>query len=260
MDDLRSNLMLAGKKALVLGVASDQSIAFGCAKALRAHGAEIALTYLNEKARPHVEPLARELGAGLVLPCDVTQEGSLEAVIAEITARWGVLHSAVHSIAFAPRDDLHGRVVDSSRDGFLLAMDISCHSFLRLARLTEPLLRIDGGTLFTMSYFGAEKAVPHYNLMGPVKAALEAAVRYLAVELGPEIRVHAISPGPMRTRAAAGIDDFDELVSRAIRKSPAKRLASVDDVGHAVAMLASDLAPMMTGGTIYIDGGYNVVD
>jgi enoyl-[acyl-carrier protein] reductase I len=252
--------ILAGKKALVLGVASDQSIAYGCAKALRAHGAEIALTYLNDKARPHVEPLAHELGASLFLPCDVTLAGSLEAVVAEISAHWGVLHSVVHSIAFAPREDLQGRVVDCSREGFLLAMDISCHSFMRLARLTEPLLRKEGGAVFTMSYFGAEKVVSHYNMMGPVKAALEAAVRYLAVELGPEIRVHAMSPGPMRTRAASGIGDFDELIERAIRKSPARRLATIDDVGHAVATLSSDLAPMLTGGTLYIDGGYNIVD
>jgi enoyl-[acyl-carrier protein] reductase I len=251
---------LPHKKALVLGIANDQSIAWGCAKAFRQRGAEVAITYLNEKARPHVEPLARELGAEIFLPCDVTQPGELESVVAEIERRWGVLHIALHSIAFAPRADLHGRVVDCSREGFLTAMDVSCHSFLRMAKLTEPLMRKEGGALFTMSYFGAEKVVEHYNLMGPVKAALEASVRYLAVELGPEIRVHAISPGPMRTRAASGIAEFDELLNRAAEKAPAKRLATIEDVGHATAGLASDFAKLITGDTIYIDGGYHIVD
>jgi enoyl-[acyl-carrier protein] reductase I len=250
---------LAGKKALILGVANDQSIAYGCARAFRMRGAALALTYLNEKAKSHVEPLANELEPEIFMPCDVTQPGELEAVFAAVEKRWGVLHSALHSIAFAPRADLHGRVVDSSRDGFLTAMDVSCHSFIRMARLAEPLMRKEGGALFTMSYFGAEKVVEHYNLMGPVKAALEASVRYLAVELGPEIRVHAISPGPMRTRAASGIAEFDELLNKAAEKAPAKRLATIEDVGHATAGLATDFAKLMTGDTVYVDGGYHIV-
>lgn len=251
---------LAGKKVLILGVANDQSIAYGCAKAFRMRGASVAITYLNEKTRKYVEPLAAELDVELFLPCDVTQPGQLEEVFARIERDWGVLHSALHSIAFAPKADLHGRVVDSTRDGFLMAMDVSCHSFIRMAKLAEPLVRKEGGTLFTMSYFGAEKVVEHYNLMGPVKAALEATVRYLAVELGPEIRVHAISPGPMRTRAASGIADFDELLNRAAEKAPARQLATIEDVGHCTAGLASDFARLITGDTIYVDGGYHIVD
>jgi enoyl-[acyl-carrier protein] reductase I len=174
---------LAGKKGLVLGIANAQSIAYGCAQAFRALGADLAVSYLNDKARPHVEPLARDLGAELFLPCDVREDGQLEAVFTEIEERWGRLDFALHSIAFAPREDLHGRVVDCSQDGFALAMDVSCHSFIRMARLAEPLMA-DGGALFTMSYYGAERVMENYNLMGPVKAALEAVVRYMSVELG----------------------------------------------------------------------------
>jgi len=250
---------LAGKKGLVLGIANDQSIAYGCAEAFRALGADLAVSYLNDKAKPYVAPLAESLGAELLLPCDVREEGQLEAVFTAIEQRWGRLDFALHSIAFAPRDDLHGRVVDCSRDGFALAMDVSCHSFIRMARLAEPLMR-DGGTLFTMSYYGAERVVKNYNLMGPVKAALEASVRYIAAELGEKgIRVHAVSPGPVKTRAASGIDRFDELMEQAAARAPAHRLVSIEDVGMTTAYLATDYARMVTGSVVYVDGGFHVV-
>ena len=250
---------LEGKKGVVIGIANENSIAWGCAKAFRSFGAELAITYLNEKAKPHVEPLARELEAPIFLPLDVQIEGQMEAVFEAIGQRFGGLDFALHSIAFAPRQDLHGRVVDCSREGFLLAMDVSCHSFIRMARLAEPLMK-NGGALFTMSYYGAEKVVENYNLMGPVKAALEASARYLAAELGPKgIRVHAISPGPLKTRAASGIADFDELLDQAAARAPARRLVTIEDVGLAVAGLATDAARLITGDTIYIDGGYHIM-
>jgi enoyl-[acyl-carrier protein] reductase I len=252
-------LSLQGKKVLVAGIANDSSIAYGCARAMRELGADLAVTYLNEKAKPHVEPLAKSLGAELFLPCDVTKAGELEAVYGEIGARWGVLHSALHSMAFAPKQDLQGRLVDSSLEGFQVAMDVSCHSFVRMAKLAEPLMQ-EGGTLFTMSYLGATRAIRNYNLMGPVKAALESATRYLALELGPKIRVHAISPGPLRTRAASGLADFDQLLARAAERSLAKQLASIDDVGRYVAFLASDAARILTGDTLFVDGGYHLAD
>ncbi|HUC65384.1 MAG TPA: enoyl-ACP reductase FabI [Stellaceae bacterium] len=250
---------LAGKKGLVTGIANDQSIAYGCARAFKLHGADVAITYLNEKARPYVEPLARELEAPIFVPLDVRQEGSLEAVFQSIKETWGRLDFAVHSMAFAPKEDLHGRVVDCSREGFLMAMDVSCHSFIRMARLAEPLMT-EGGTLFTMSYYGAHKVVEHYNLMGPVKAALEATGRYLAYELGAKgIRVHIISPGPLKTRAASGIKDFDELLTEAATKAPARQLVTIDDVGIATAALSADGARLITGETIYVDGGLHIV-
>lgn len=182
-----------------------------------------------------------------------------EAVFDRITDNWGQLDFVVHSMAFAPKEDLHGRVVDCSRDGFLLAMDVSCHSFIRMARLAEPLMT-RGGTLFTMSFYGAHRVVEHYNLMGPVKAALEAAARYLAYELGPKgIRVHVISPGPLRTRAALGIGHFDQLLEDAAARAPARRLVTIDDIGIATAALAGDGARLITGETIYVDGGLHIV-
>jgi enoyl-[acyl-carrier protein] reductase I len=250
---------LAGKRGLVTGIANDQSIAYGCAKAFWQHGAQVAVTYLNEKARPHVEPLARQLEAQIFMPLDVLQSGSMEAVFAKIGETWGELDFAVHSMAFAPKEDLHGRVVDCSREGFLTAMDVSCHSFIRMARLAEPLMK-HGGTLFTMSYYGAHKVVEHYNLMGPVKAALEATTRYLAVELGPKgIRVHTISPGPLKTRAASGINHFDELLDDAAKRAPVRQLVTIDDVGIATAALAGDGARLLTGDTLYVDGGLHIV-
>jgi len=256
----RTLVSLEGRKGLVTGIANDQSIAWGCAKAFRALGAELAVTHLNEKARPHVEPLARELEAPLLLPLDLRNEGELEAVFAVIRERWGRLDFLLHAIAFAPREDLQGRVVDCSKAGFLQAMDISCWSFLRMAHLAEPLMD-RGGALFCMTYYGSQMVVENYNLMGPVKAALESATRYLAHELGPKgIRVHAVSPGPLKTRAASGIDHFDELLGKAQEKAPMHRLVSIDDVGMATAYLATDAAKLITGETIYIDGGYHVID
>ena len=256
----RNSMSLAGRKGLITGIANDQSIAWGCAKAFRFLGADLAVTYLSEKAKPHVEPLARELEAEILAPLDLREEGQLEAVFEEIGRRWGRLDFLLHSIAFAPRDDLHGRVVDCSRAGFLQAMDISCWSFIRMAKLAEPLMD-KGGALFCMSYYGSQMVVEHYNLMGPVKAALESATRYLAAELGPKgIRVHAISPGPLKTRAASGIAEFDELLDKAQAKAPMQRLVSIEDVGLATAYLATDAAKLLTGETLYIDGGYHIMD
>ena len=256
----RSIVTLEGRKGLVTGIANDQSIAWGCAKGFRALGAELAVTYINERARPHVEPLAEQLEASIVAPLDLREEGQLEAVFEEIRQRWGRLDFLLHSIAFAPRDDLHGRVVDCSKAGFLQAMDVSCWSFIRMAKLAEPLMD-RGGALFCMTYYGSQMVVENYNLMGPVKAALESATRYLAAELGPKgIRVHAISPGPLKTRAASGIAEFDELLNKAQAKAPMQRLVSIDDVGLATAYLATDAARLLTGETLYIDGGYHIID
>lgn len=250
---------MAGKRGLIVGIANDQSIAYGCARAIRRAGAELAVTYLNDKAEPHVRPLAEQLGASLIMPCDVREAGQLEAVFERITNEWGRLDFVLHSIAYAPREDLQGRVVDSSAPGFALAMDVSCHSFLRMARLAEPLMTA-GGTLLTVTFYGSERVVDHYNLMGPVKAALESAVRYLAAELGPKgIRVHAVSPGPMQTRAASGIDRFDEMLARAARKAPQRHLVSVNDVGEVARFLVSDAARRVTGTIIPVDGGQHVL-
>lgn len=257
---MSAHLPLAGKRGLVTGIANADSIAWGCAKAFRAMGAELAVTYLNDKALPHVEPLARQVDASLLMPLNLLNEGELETVFDRVTQAWGGLDFVLHSIAFAPRDDLHGRVTDCSRAGFLQAMDVSCWSFIRMAKLAEPLMP-QGGTLFCMSYYGSQMVVEHYNMMGPVKAALESATRYLAAELGPQgIRVHAISPGPLKTRAASGIAEFDALLDRAQSKAPARSLVSIDDVGEATAWLATDAARLMTGQTLYIDGGYHIID
>jgi len=251
--------VLEGQKALIVGIANDQSIALGCARAFRAAGAELAVTWLNEKARAQVEPLARELGATITAPLDVSQPGQLEAVFETIRQQWGRLDSLVHSIAFAPRADLQGGLLDCSAEGFARAMDISCHSFIRMARLGAPLMK-DGGTMFAMSYLGANRVVPSYSVMGPVKAALEAACRYLAHELGPRgIRVHAISPGPLRTRAASGLKDFELLLNEAAQKAPLGELVDIMDVGFACAYLATPLARRITGGTVYVDGGTHIV-
>ncbi len=250
---------LEGKKGLVIGVANDKSIAWGCAKAFRHYGADLAITYLNEKAKPHVEPLAKEVSAKIFMPMNAQSPGEMEQVFAAIKQKWGKLDFALHSIAFAPKDDLHGRVVDCSQKGFLQAMDVSCYSFIQMARLAEPLMT-DGGTLFTMSYYGAEKVVENYNVMGPVKAALEATTRYLAVELGKKgIRVHAISPGPVATRAASGIAHFDALLNKAAKHAPAGRLVTIEEVGIACAGLATDGAKLITGDTLYIDGGLHLI-
>ena len=252
--------LLEGKRGLIVGVANDQSIAWGCAKAFRALGAELAVTYLNDRAKTYVEPLARELNAPIVMPLDVQVSGQMEAVFERIETEWGQFDFLVHSIAFSPKDTLRGRVVDTPRDGFLTTMDVSCWSFLRMAHLAEPLMK-RGGALFTMTYYGSQMVVENYNIMGVAKAALESAVRYLAAELGPKgIRVHAISPGPLLTRAASGIPEFDELLEKAKSKAPARSLVSIDDVGAAVAFLSHDAARLITGETLYIDGGYHIID
>lgn len=255
-----TTLPLGGKKGLVTGIANDQSIAWGCAKAFHRLGADLAVTYLNEKAKAYVEPLAKQAGASIVAPLDLRAEGQLEAVFERIQTEWGRLDFLLHAIAFAPKEDLHGRVVDCSREGFLLAMEVSCWSFMRMAKFAEPLMT-DGGALFTMTYYGSQMVVAHYNLMGPVKAALESATRYMAAELGPKgIRVHAISPGPLKTRAASGIEHFDKMLELAQEKAPTRSLVSIDDVGVAVAYLATDAARLITGETLYIDGGYHIID
>jgi enoyl-[acyl-carrier protein] reductase I len=249
---------LVGQKALIVGIANEHSIAWGCAQALRAQGADLAVTWLNEKAEGFVRPLAEQLGAEIMMPLDVSKPGEMEALFAEITARWGRLDTLLHSIAFAPRDDLHGRVVDCSAVGFSLAMDVSVHSFLRMIRLAEPLMS-EGGCCLSVSFFGASRVVRHYNMMGPVKAALESAVRYAAAELGERnIRVHALSPGPLRTRAAGGIDHFDELLAAASGRAPTHLLASIEDVGAMAAFLASPEARNLTGGVHDIDGGFSI--
>jgi enoyl-[acyl-carrier protein] reductase I len=251
--------ILDGRKALVVGVANERSIAWGCAQAMHRAGAEIAMTYLNERARPHVEPLAKAVAAPLLLPLEVRDAPQMEALFDAIAASWGRLDILVHSIAFAPRAALEGRVVDCPRDGFLTAMDISCWSLIDLVRRAEKLMA-GGGTVFAMSYHGASEVIENYGIMGPVKAALESAVRYLAAELGPAgIRVHAISPGPLATRAASGIPDFDALMARVAERAPARRLVTIEEVGAACVFLASPFAGAMTGDTIYIDGGYHIL-
>ncbi|KVV08388.1 enoyl-ACP reductase FabI [Burkholderia ubonensis] len=253
------NLPLEGRKALILGIANEHSIAYGCARAFRELGAELAITYANDKARPYVEPLARELGAALVMPLDVSKPGEMDALFDAIRRTWGRLDTAVHSIAFAPKADLQGGLINSSAEGFATAMDVSCHSFIRMARLAVPLMD-QGGTLFAMSYLGASRVVPNYDLMGPVKAALEATCRYLAHELGPRgIRVHPISPGPLKTRAASGLKDFDLLLNEAVERAPLGELVDIMDVGFSCAYLATPYARRITGNTIFIDGGVSIM-
>jgi len=249
---------LAGKVGLVVGIANDKSIAAGCARAFAEAGAELAVTYMNERAKPHVEPVCEALGAELLLPLDLADDVQLAAVFEAVAQKWSRLDFLLHSVAFCPREDLHGRVVDCSRDGFAQAMDISCHSFIRMARAAEPLMR-EGGSVMTVSYYGAEKVVDHYNIMGPVKAALEAATRYMAAELGAaDIRVNALSPGPIATRAASGIDHFDALIDDARARSAGGRLVTIEEVGAAARFLASDGAAGMTGNIMYVDAGRHI--
>jgi enoyl-[acyl-carrier protein] reductase I len=250
---------LKGSKALVVGVANQHSIAYGCAKAFRELGADLAITYVNEKTKMYVEPLARELEAPIFMPLDVATPGMLEETFARIEKEWNRLDIVVHSIAFAPKADLQGGLLDCSADGFKIAMDISCHSFVRMAKLAAPLMK-DGGTMFAMSYYGANKVVPNYNVMGPVKAALEASCRYLAYELGGRgIRVHAISPGPLKTRAASSLKDFDLLLNEAAQRAPIGELIDIMDVGFACAYLATPYARRISGETMYVDGGVNIM-
>ena len=251
--------VLEGKKALVSGIANEHSIAWGCAKAFRELGAELAITYAGEKTRNYVEPLAREVDAPIFMPLDVTKQDDIAAVFAQIEQEWGQLDLFVHSIAWAPKEDLQGGLINSSAEGFGQAMDVSCHSFVRMARLAAPLMK-DGGAMFTMSYYGANKVVSNYNLMGPVKAALEACARYLAYELGPQrIRVHAISPGPLKTRAGSGLKDFDLLLAEAAERAPLGELVDIMDVGFTCAFLATPYARRLSGETMYVDGGVHIM-
>ena len=251
--------VLKDKKALVVGIANDSSIAWGCAKAFHELGAKLAVTYLNAKARPYVEPLAKAVDAPLFLPLDVSVPGELDAVFDAVTREWGELDILVHSIAFAPKEDLQGGLLNCSAEGFAKAMDVSCHSFVRMARLAAPLMK-NGGTMFAMSYHGANKVVPTYSVMGPVKAALEACCRYLAYELGGKgIRVHAISPGPLKTRATAGLKDFEQLLNAAARRAPLGELVDIMDVGFTCAYLATPYARRLSGETMYVDSGVNIM-
>lgn len=250
---------LAGKKAVVLGIANEESIAFGCAKAFRAQGADIAVTFQNEHAERFVRPLAEKLGASIFLPLDVRDEAQFERLFQAIGKQWGQVDICLHSVAFCPKQDLHARVVDCSYEGFATAMDISVYSFIRLVRAAEPLM-MQGGACMAVSFLGAERVVEHYNIMGPAKAALESVTRYMAAELAPKkIRIHALSPGPLKTRAASGIDHFDELLNEAAARAPTHQLASIEDVGAYAAFLASAESANVTGGVHYIDGGYHIV-
>ncbi len=257
--ETRINPVLAGRKALIAGIANKQSIAHSCAKAFQAVGADLAITWLNEKAKPHAEPIALKLGAEITAALDVARLGELETIFETIKKKWGRLDLLVHSIAFAPKADLQGGLLNCSADGFATAMDISCHSFVRMAKLAASLMP-DGGAMFAMSYIGANKVVPNYNVVGRVKAALEAACRYLACELGPRgIRVHAISPGPLKTRGASGIKDFELMLNEAAHKASLGELIDIMDVGWTCAYLATPFARGVTSGTVYIDGGANII-
>lgn len=251
--------LLKGKKALVVGIANDSSIAYGCAKMLKIAGADLAITYLNEKAKPFVDKIADELQPSIYMPCNVTDKIQINNLFEEIISKWQEIDIFIHSVAFAPKDDLHGPVTECSKEGFLLAMEVSCYSFIEMSNLARPLMK-NGGTLFAMSFHGAQQVIEHYNVMGPVKAALESTVRYMAYELGPQnIRVIAISPGPVKTRAASGLEDFDRLLQRAQQESPLKSLVDIEDVGAMVTYLSSNYAKHITGDTIYIDAGFHLI-
>lgn len=254
----QERLDLTGRTGLVVGTANEQSLAWSAAKHFRGAGAELAVTYLNGKARPHVEPLSRDVAAPIFLPCDVSKPGQLEHVFEAIRDKWGRLDFLFHSIAWARQEDLRGRLTDCSADGFAESLNISCHSLIRMAKLAERLMK-DGGSITTLSFYGAEKVVDHYNVMGPVKAALEASVRYLAHELGPQgIRVNAISAGAIRTRAASGLDHFDDLIGDVVRAAPLRRSVDACDVGRAALLLASDYATAITGEVLHVDAGFHI--
>ncbi len=251
-------LDLRGRKGLVVGVANEHSLAWAAAQHFYSAGAELAMTYLSEKSKAFVEPLSRQLEAPFLLPCNVSEPGEMEAVFEVIRREWGRLDFVFHSIAWARKEDLHGRLTDCSEEGFSESMLVSCHSFIRMAKLAEPLMS-EGGSLTTLSYYGAEKVVDHYNVMGPVKAALEASVRYLAHELGRnDIRVNAISAGAVKTRAASGIEHFDELLNETARKAPLRRTVEASEVGSIALMLVSDLSSAITGEVLHADAGFHV--
>jgi enoyl-[acyl-carrier protein] reductase I len=250
---------LAGKRGLIVGVANEHSIAAGCAAAFAEAGAELAMTYLDDKAKPYVQPVAEAVGATIFSPCDVRVRGQLADLFERIEREWGALDFVLHSVAFAERDDLHTSVVNCSQEGFALAMDVSCHSFLRMAKLAAPLMT-NGGCLLTVSFYGADKVVENYNLMGPVKAALESSVRYVAADLADRgIRAHAISAGPVKTRAASGIGRFDELMDAVRARTPAGRLVTIEEIGCIAAFLASDAGAPLTGSVVYADNGFHTI-
>ena len=250
---------LHGKKALIVGVANDQSIAYGCAAAMKRQGANLAVTYLNEKAEAFVRPLAEQLEAEIIEPLDVNHPEQELALFDTIKEKWGKLDIMLHSIAYCPKGDLHGRVIDCSSDGFQVAMNTSVHSFLRLIKLAEPLMP-RGGSCITVSFYASQEVVPDYNIMGPVKAALESVTRYAAAELGEKmITVNALSPGPLATRAASGIAHFDAMLEDAAKRAPTHQLATIDDIGSYAAFLASPEARNVTGAVLKIDGGYSIM-
>ena len=254
----RERIDLTGRKGLVVGIANEHSLAWAAAQHLHSAGVELAITYYNDKAKPFVAPLAAQAEAEIFLPCNLSVAGQLESVFDAIRDRWRRLDFVFHAVAFARKEDLHGRLADCSAEGFAESMLVSCHSFIRMAHLAEPLMD-KGGSLMTLSYYGAEKVVDHYNVMGPVKAALESSVRYLAHELGPRsIRVNAISAGPVKTRAASGIEHFDELLEESARKAPLRRTIDACEVGRAALLLASDYSAAITGEVLHVDAGYHI--
>jgi enoyl-[acyl-carrier protein] reductase I len=251
--------LMAGKRGLIMGVANDRSIAWGIARAVHAHGAELGFTFQGDALEKRVRPLAQSLGSDVVLPCDVASDDGIAEVFAELERRWGGLDFLVHAIAYADKDELKGKYVNTSRENFVRSLDISCYSFTAVAQRAVPLMR-DGGSLLTLTYYGAERVMPHYNVMGVAKAALEASVRYLASDLGKErIRVNAISAGPIKTLAASGIGDFRYILKWNEYNSPLKRNVSLDQVGGAAVYLLSDLASGVTGEVHHVDSGYHVV-
>ncbi len=256
---MKNLFSLTGKKGIIFGIANDQSMAYGVAKVTHEAGAELAIPYLNEKAEPYVRPLAEQLESPIIMPCDVTVSGQLEAVFEAVVKKWGKLDFLLHALAYAPTKDLQGRLVDSSREGWHIAMDVSVHSFIRMAKLAEPLME-NGGCMITLSYLGGDRVIRNYRMMGPVKAALERTSEYLAAELGPKgIRVHTISPGPVKTRAASGLSEFEKLLKEVAARAPGRRLIRIEDVGNVAAFLISDQAQSMTGNLIYLDAGYNIL-
>jgi enoyl-[acyl-carrier protein] reductase I len=256
-----ANGLFEGRRGLVFGVANDRSIAWGIAQALHAHGCrDFAFTFAGEVFEKRVRPLAESLDARFILPCDVTDDAQVESVFETLAEEWDSLDFLIHAVAFANREDLEGRFVDTSRDGFLRALEISCYSLVHLARHAAPRLAPRKGSILTLSYYGAEKVVPHYNVMGVAKAALEASVRYLAADLGPEgVRVNAISAGPIKTLAAAGVRGFRGMLGVTEEKAPLRRNVTQDEVGQAAAFLCSDHAAGITGEVVYVDSGYNIM-
>ena len=254
-----SAALMAGKKGLIMGVANDKSIAWAIARACHEQGAELAFTYQGDALKKRVDPLAESIGSDIVLPCDVTDSASMDAVFTEIASKWGQLDFVLHAIAFADKSELKGRYVDTSAENFALSLNISCYSFTAIAQRAEKLMT-DGGAMLTLTYYGAEKVMPHYNVMGVAKAALETSVRYMAMDLGPKnIRVNSLSAGPMKTLAASGIGDFRYILKWNELNAPLRRNVTQDDVGKAGFYLLSDLSSGVTGECHHVDCGYHVV-